>query len=782
MLKSNTKKYSENKFPPSQEQVVKSLKIKIRAAIKLKLSKKRKLAVGSSFFSFGSGLLLLLLVLQMFWLPMAYAAPTVPNVTAAAAIAVDVDTGLITYSKNINRRVPMASTTKIMTALVALSTPGTNLTERYTVAKEDLIGEASMGLRLGETLTFSDLLYGMLLNSGNDAALAIAHYAGAKLNGPGEPISRFVIRMNSQATAFGMQNSHYANPHGLDQDGHYSSAFDLAISGWYALHNPTIKQIVNQQSATAAGHPLANSNTFLKRYAGATGIKPGITDGAGWCLVASATRNGHNAISVVLNTDQVGFNSDSAALLNYTFDLLGQPGGVTRNPPAGGGPLQTNVQYIGRPNGDILTPLAEAPAPALNSGVVNAGSAATVVVGNLSSNSGAGFAAQVNASPVPNLTPQPGEGDNTSSSGNNGGSKSGGGPNLLIILIILLIIGGVLFVMGRNGYLGGERGRNIALRVEDAAVLALRAGRSGVNKLFAMLRPGIAVEEISRPRNAGTDNNSVPKAPGFNSEAAPRSSLSERATSGSTQRPPRPRPEPTKDNNPLEGFFDEVQPFDWEDSQLANSNPPIQPEAASSMKPPQPIPPVPNRPPLVNRAQPVEKSREPELPANPPSRPPNHPNRTAAIPQQKPEPLAPIDRLRSSPPLAPRSSNSPNAVPNRQEYPEASPGQRNYFGSPNLGSAESLIARARQAIDYAYAGRLQASTDEFRKVVENDPLFDFGSLEEFEQLPVLGYKALASAYNAVGHSKFALLLLEMGIEKYPNDLELRNMLRSFKRQ
>lgn len=92
------------------------------------------------------------------------------------------------------------------------------------------------------------------------------------------------------------------------------------------------------------------------------------------------------------------------------------------------------------------------------------------------------------------------------------------------------------------------------------------------------------------------------------------------------------------------------------------------------------------------------------------------------------------------------------------------------------------MARARQAIDYAYAGRLQASTDEFRKVVEQDSMFDFGSLEEFEQMPVLGFKALANAYSAVGHQKFALLLLDMAIEKYPNDLELRNLMRTFKRE
>src|SRR5262249_28119073 len=97
-------------------------------------------------------------------------------------------------------------------------------------------------------------------------------------------------------------------------------------------------------------------------------------------------------------------------------------------------------------------------------------------------------------------------------------------------------------------------------------------------------------------------------------------------------------------------------------------------------------------------------------------------------------------------------------------------------------SGDSLAMRARQAIDYAYAGRIVASTDEFRRVVEQDPLFDFGSIEEFEQMPVLGYKALATAYRDIGRARSAFLLLDMAIELYPNNLELRNMQRTLRRE
>lgn len=690
----------------------------------------------------------------------------------------------------------MASTTKIMTALTALGTPNTNLNDRYTVIKEDLIGEASMGLRVGETVTFSDLLYGMLLNSGNDAAQAVARYAGSKIAGQGDPVSRFIARMNNQAEALGLKDSHYANPHGLDQDGHYSSAYDLAITGWYALHNPTIANIVSQQKATVAGHNLVNINNFLKRYSGANGIKPGFTDGAGLCLVASATRNGQTVIAVVLDTDQNGFTTDTAAILNYTFEMGKQPGQFQVAPPAGGGPSNSTAQYIGYPKGDVLLPATVAKT-ADNLGV-NSGQNANV--NPAFSGPGVGIAAQIS-------TPPPGSPDDPtggSGDGGNNNNKQSGGPNFLIILLIILIIGFVLFGLGRAGYLWGDTGKNIALQIEDGVVIGVRAGRQGLGRLFNMLKPGNHGEEPSTSDNQMPGFKPKPPAPNtdYRDRVNPNRGVQPTNSSGTgtAQNPARPRPSATDSSsytigrnsqpNPLEGFFDDVQPFSVEEGKFTSSpaTNTYPPKSEPLIKPPQPISPLSSSavPPSINRAPQPEKEAVQERPAVPK---PTHPNRTATEPQQKPNLNAPADRLRPPQPLSPRppsASIPPVTLPTDDKPVE--PGQerreRNYFGSRayGAGGADGLMARARQAIDYAYAGRLQASTDEFRKVVEQDPLFDFGSLEEFEQMPVLGYKALANAYSASGRQKFALLLLDMGIEKYPNDLELRNLMRTFKRE
>lgn len=715
----------------------------------------------------------MMLLIPFCWVIPVQAQSATPNVTGQAAIAVDASTGLITYAKNIHRRAPMASTTKIMTALTALDTLGTDLNETYTVVKEDLIGEASMGLRAGEVVTFSDLLYGMLLNSGNDAAEAIARYAGSKLPGEGNPVDRFVAHMNSQATALGLRNTHYANPHGLDQTDHYSSPFDLAITGWYALHNPTLAKIVSQQQATVAGHGLVNINTFLKRYSGANGIKPGFTDGAGLCLVASATRNGQTALAVVMNTDQAGFTNDAATMLNFTFEL---PEAV-KNPSSGGGPINSTAQYIGYPKGNLL---------------MSAQGANAEVFGNFQSTRldlnepKSAIAAQISTAysstiaPAPTATNISGENSITPPATNS--AKQNSGPNFFVVLLIFLILVSILFGLGRAGYLGGETGRNTALWLEDMVMIAVRFTQHGLKRLFVALKPGNHPDEAATPpvsRNLPTSRSSSPT--GYRERVNPNPRTIENtrpsttSKSGTAQNPSRPRPTPPEqvaDNNPLDGFFDELQPFALEDNQAISEQPEVRPEVKS----PQPLPPAPNIAPLTNRV-PTQPERERENPL-PNSRMSNHANRTAAEPKQKPDLNSPIDRLRPAQPLSQRPPLS--QPPTRSEKTERG-NDRNFFGTPT-GGADSLGARARQAIDYAYAGRLQASTDEFRKVVEYDPLFDFGGLEEFDQMPVLGYKALANAYSATGRQKFALLLLEMGIDKYPNDLELRNMLRTFKRE
>ncbi len=718
---------------------------------------------------------ILLVFLSLAFLPsLAWAAePSIPDVSGQNAIAVDTSTGLITYAKNVHRRAPMASTTKMMTALTALGTPGTNLTDRYTVVADDIVGtgETAMGLRLGENVSFSDLLYGMLINSGNDAAKAVARYAGAKLPGTNDPIARFIERMNAQAQTYGLRNTHYVNPHGLDADNHYSSAFDLAITGWYALQNPTIAQIVSQQKANIAGHSLVNLNSFLKVYSGANGIKTGYDLKAGLCLVASATRNGRSVIVVSMNTDQVGFTGDAVALMDYSFELLKLPDSVLKTrPPAGGGPFQATTQYIGYPKGNVLLPAPNA----------QAGDSGASIASNPNSYlNGPGVAAQINTSPVPTLSSS---GDDQTDSSK---SKPGGGPNLIVILFILVLIGLVIFGLGRAGYLAGETGRNAALRAEDMAVVAFKAGRKGVGRLVTLLKPG----------NQPDDEEIAPR-PSPASRVA-RSRESERVEPNPAPRPrpttnpAQPAPRSTTRQNPLENFFDDVQPFNWDEKGNDKAEP---------LKPPAPIPTMPAPNPPMNRAQ-VQPEKEPERerPVTPPAisndsaaRLTSYSNRS--ISEQKPKPglSTPEDRLRPPQPTRPASTprpETPPATPPLAPKPAASEpsaaekreAERNFFSAKAFGP-ENLAVRARQAVDYAYAGRLQASTEEFRRVVEVDPLFDFGGLEEFEQMPVLGYKALASAYASVNRMKFALLLLDMSIEKFPNDLELRNMLRTLKRE
>ena len=270
-----------------------------------------------------------------------------PTLTARAAIAIDADTGRILYAKNPRQSLPMASTTKIMTVLTLFAIPGTSLSDYTVVTKADLVGEANMGLVEGQRIRVLFLLYGALMDSANDAATAIAHYAGSKLPGSGDSMAKFVQEMNRQAALTGMENSKFANPHGLDNPSHYSSAQDLAIAGWYAMQNPAITNIVKLSEITVEGNYFFNISNFIRRYPGANGVKPGETDEAGLCLVASANRFGHNVIVVELNNPNLRTESD--LLMDYAFtQILGsEKPGVSRQPMLG---------YIGLPEAGKLRP------------------------------------------------------------------------------------------------------------------------------------------------------------------------------------------------------------------------------------------------------------------------------------------------------------------------------------------------------------------------------------------------------------------------------------------
>jgi D-alanyl-D-alanine carboxypeptidase (penicillin-binding protein 5/6) len=245
-----------------------------------------------------------------------------PEISAQAAIVVEYPSGRILYSRAMHERMAPASLTKILTAILVLEQG--NLEDVVTVAPEDLVGESSMGVVAGEQQTLHNLLYGLMLPSGNDAAMAIARSMGAKSQAKEgaspDPIERFSDMMNARVGQLGLADSQFKNPHGLDMEGHYSTAYDLASLTWYALHFPTFNEIVRQVGYDAPGHPLLNTNEMLTRYPGADGVKTGWTDGCGLCLVTSATRDGKRLVSVVLNAPH--WYQDSAAILDYGFAKL----------------------------------------------------------------------------------------------------------------------------------------------------------------------------------------------------------------------------------------------------------------------------------------------------------------------------------------------------------------------------------------------------------------------------------------------------------------------------
>jgi serine-type D-Ala-D-Ala carboxypeptidase (penicillin-binding protein 5/6) len=254
-----------------------------------------------------------------------------PVITSEAAYLLDMDTGNVLANINGAKPLPMASTTKIMTALIAIQTG--NLDQLVTI-KQDAYDEvhlrdgSSAQLVVGDQIPLKDLLYGLLLPSGDDAAIAIADaLAGTPEN--------FVQRMNLFAYHLHLFQTHYLDPDGLtvytangpDPD-HYTTAADLVRLARYALSIPLFAQIVQTRNykldATAQHHAYTwiTTNTLLGTYPGLTGIKTGHTVEAGYCLVFSATRNGHHLIGTVLhNTDDTRRFNDARALLNWGFAL-----------------------------------------------------------------------------------------------------------------------------------------------------------------------------------------------------------------------------------------------------------------------------------------------------------------------------------------------------------------------------------------------------------------------------------------------------------------------------
>jgi len=261
-------------------------------------------------------LLLLWLLALLLTSSIAQAAP--PDIKAGAAVLIDAKTGQILYEKNAHTRLAPASTTKILTAIIAIESGRLDEEVKVSARAAGTAG-SSMHLQIGQKILLRELVTGLMMRSGNDAAVAIAEYLAGS-------VEDFVIMMNSKAQALGAYNSHFRNPHGLTAAGHYSSAFDLAWLARYAMLNPLFADIVStretsidwfDQRGREHDQNLKNTNKLLWMLEEADGVKTGTTGEAGPCLVSSATRDNQKLIAVVLHDHSRWY--DSMVLLKWGF-------------------------------------------------------------------------------------------------------------------------------------------------------------------------------------------------------------------------------------------------------------------------------------------------------------------------------------------------------------------------------------------------------------------------------------------------------------------------------
>lgn len=239
------------------------------------------------------------------------------DVNVPAAVVMDFESGRILYDKNGDEKRPMASLTKIMTSIMLVE--NCDLDEMIEVpAKATWIGGSTVGLKKGDMVSARSLLYGMLLPSGNDCAYTVAIHIGGT-------IENFANMMTEKAIKIGAKDTSFANPHGLDNENHYTTAKSLAIITRYALNNKYINEVVNTKSATinfgSFSKLLTNTNALLKTYEKADGVKTGFTNGANRCLVASATDDNRRFIAVVLGADTTNIRFLAAKdLLEKSFE------------------------------------------------------------------------------------------------------------------------------------------------------------------------------------------------------------------------------------------------------------------------------------------------------------------------------------------------------------------------------------------------------------------------------------------------------------------------------
>ncbi|MGF9904974.1 D-alanyl-D-alanine carboxypeptidase family protein [Brevibacillus porteri] len=265
-----------------------------------------------------SGVLVVFLFIQMAITPAAVvkAAAAPPSLSAEGAALIDVESGRILYSKNGTKKMRIASLTKTMTAIVAIEMG--KLDAQVTVPPQAVgVEGSSIYLKNGEKLTLEELLYGLMLRSGNDAAVTIATHIGGSVPG-------FTYLMNEKAVMIGMEHTNFTNPHGLDDSNqHYSTAEDMAKLSAYALHNPVFRQIVSTKVKDISwegeqwDRRLLNKNKMLHLYNGADGVKTGYTKLAKRCLASSATRDGRQLATITLNASDDW--NDSAKLMDWGF-------------------------------------------------------------------------------------------------------------------------------------------------------------------------------------------------------------------------------------------------------------------------------------------------------------------------------------------------------------------------------------------------------------------------------------------------------------------------------
>lgn len=276
------------------------------------------------------------------------------NISGQAAIVMEVETGRVLFEKNTKKMLPMASTTKIMTALLAIENIPLDTKVKINPRAQGIEG-SSIYLKAEEEISAIDLIYGLMLRSGNDSAEAIAYEVSGN-------IEQFAKLMNERAKEIGADNTNFVNPHGLHDKNHYTTAYDLALISREALKNPIFKEVVKARYWTAdreGYNYFANKNDILDICEGGDGVKTGYTTSSGRCLVASATRNDMQLVAITLN--DYNWFSTSKSLLDNAFEnyspylLFNKNQILTRVNVIGGKKKEVSV----RPVKNIIIPIAK---------------------------------------------------------------------------------------------------------------------------------------------------------------------------------------------------------------------------------------------------------------------------------------------------------------------------------------------------------------------------------------------------------------------------------------